>query len=225
MVRSFPSTDTRGDHAPPTVRALDGVSIPEPPIRPGEIDAVVLRMAETVFGCRHARLVWRSGSTREGLPRQHRWPTTPLLNRIHNLKRESTELRRSVWPLREVVNTLVRNDGNFFAASTLLYLRDVYDHLVHFIESLESIRDLLGGMLDIYLSSLSNRVNMELRALTVIAMLFMPATLIAGIFGMNFEHMPWLASEHGFWWVVGLMATVAISMGLMFWRRQWPGRL
>lgn len=154
-----------------------------------------------------------------------RAPTTPLLNRIHNLKRESTELRRSVWPLREVVNSLVRNDGNFFATPTLLYLRDVYDHLVHFIESLESIRDLLGGLLDIYLSSLSNRVNMELRALTVIAMLFMPATLVAGIFGMNFEHMPWLASEHGFWWVVGLMAMVAISMGLMFWRRQWLGRL
>ena len=154
-----------------------------------------------------------------------RAPSTPLLNKIHHLKRESTELRRSVWPLREVVNTLIRNDGNFFAASTLLYLRDVYDHLVHFIESLESIRDLLGGMLDIYLSSLSNRVNMELRALTVIAMLFMPATLIAGIFGMNFQHMPWLASEHGFWWVVGLMATVATSMGLMFWRRQWLGRL
>ena len=154
-----------------------------------------------------------------------RAPSTPLLNKIHHLKRESTELRRSVWPLREVVNTLARNDGNFFAASTLLYLRDVYDHLVHFIESLESIRDLLGGLLDIYLSSLSNRVNMELRALTVIAMLFMPATLIAGIFGMNFDYMPWLANEHGFWWVIGLMAMVATSMGLMFWRRQWLGRL
>lgn len=152
-------------------------------------------------------------------------PSTPLLNKIHRLKRESMELRRSVWPLREVLNTLVRNDGNFFASSTLLYLRDVYDHTVHFIESLESIRDMLGGMLDIYLSSLSNRVNMELRALTVVAMLFMPATLIAGIFGMNFEHMPWLASAHGFWWVVGLMATVAISMGMVFWRRQWLGRL
>lgn len=152
-------------------------------------------------------------------------PTTPLLNKIHSLKRESMELRRSVWPLREVLNTLIRNDGNFFAAGTLLYLRDVYDHTVHFIESLESIRDLLGGMLDIYLSSLSNRVNMELRALTVIAMLFMPATLIAGIFGMNFQHMPWLASPHGFWWVVGLMASVAISMGLVFWRRQWLGQL
>jgi len=79
MTRSFRSTDTRGDSVPATVRALEGVSIPEPPTRPGEIDAVVLRLAETVFGCRHARLVWRSGSTREGQPRQHRWPTTPLL--------------------------------------------------------------------------------------------------------------------------------------------------
>ena len=67
--------------------------------------------------------------------------------------------------------------------------------------------------------------NMELRAMTVIAMLFMPATLIAGIFGMNFDYMPWLANDHGFWWVIGLMAMVASSMGLMFWRRQWLGRL
>lgn len=154
-----------------------------------------------------------------------RKPTTGLLSSIHRLKRESMELRRSVWPLREVLNTLVRNDHGFFSAGTLLYLRDVYDHTVHFIESLEGIRDLLGGMLDIYLSSLSNRVNMELRALTVVAMLFMPATLIAGIFGMNFDYMPWLKNPYGFWWVLGLMAGVAISMGLMFWRRQWLGRL
>jgi magnesium transporter len=80
---------------------------------------------------------------------------------------------------------------------------------------------MLAGMLDIYLSSISNRVNMEVRALTVVAMLFMPATLIAGIFGMNFKTMPLLQDADGFWVAMGMMAAIAISMGLIFWRRQW----
>lgn len=153
-----------------------------------------------------------------------RKPTTATLHKIHRLKRESMELRRSVWPFREVLNSLIRNEHRFFKDNTLLYLRDVYDHTVHFIESLESIRDLLGGMLDIYLSSLSNRLNMELRALTVVAMLFMPATLIASIFGMNFNKMPWINHDNGFWWAISIMAGVALMMGLIFWRHQWLTR-
>ena len=151
-------------------------------------------------------------------------PTTEILQRIHKLKREVIELRRAIWPLREVVNALIRNDGDFFQPATLPYLRDIYDHTVHLIESLESVRDLLAGMLDIYLSSISNRVNMEVRALTMVAMLFMPATLIAGIFGMNFKVMPMLQEPGGFWFAMGLMAGIAILMALIFWRRQWLGR-
>jgi magnesium transporter len=150
-----------------------------------------------------------------------RKPTSVVLQDIHALKREATELRRAVWPLREVVNALVRNEAHFFQEGTAIYLRDVYDHTVHFIESLESLRDLLAGMLDIYLSSISNRVNMEVRALTVVAMLFMPATLIAGIFGMNFKFMPWLFDPSGFWFAIGLMAGIACVMVIIFWRRQW----
>jgi magnesium transporter len=153
-----------------------------------------------------------------------RKPGASMLQSIHKLKRETMELRRAVWPLREVVNALLRNESNFFQPATLLYLRDVYDHTVHFIESLESLRDLLAGMLDIYLSSISNHVNMELRALTVVAMLFMPATLIAGIFGMNFKVMPWLPEANGFWFAIGLMAGIASLMGIIFWRRQWLSR-
>jgi len=153
-----------------------------------------------------------------------RRPSTTLLHNIHQLKHCSMELRRAVWPLREVINGLIRNDDEFFTTHTLPYLRDVYDHSVHVIESLEAIRDLLGGMMDIYLSSVSNRVNMELRALTVVAMLFMPATLIAGIFGMNFEVMPWLKHPDGFWFSMGLMGGIAAIMIMIFWRRQWLTR-
>lgn len=150
-----------------------------------------------------------------------RKPTSSMLQQIHKLKRETMELRRSVWPLREVLNSLVRNDAHFFRQETVIYLRDVYDHTVHFIESMEGLRDLLSGMLDIYLSSISNRVNMEVRALTVVAMLFMPATLIAGIFGMNFKSMPWLREPDGFWIAIGLMVGIGSIMGMIFWRRQW----
>lgn len=153
-----------------------------------------------------------------------RKPTATILQGIHKLKREAMELRRAIWPLREVANGLIRNDGGFFQPATIPYLRDVYDHTVHLIESLESVRDLLAGMLDIYLSSISNRVNMEVRALTMVAMLFMPASLIAGIFGMNFKAMPMLQDVDGFWFAMGMMAAIAIIMGLIFWRRQWLGR-
>ncbi len=148
-------------------------------------------------------------------------PNQANLQQIHQLKHLSIELRRAVWPLREVINSLTKNEKGFFKPITMPYLRDVYDHTVNFIESLESIRDALSAMMDIYMASVSQRVNLEVRALTVVAMLFMPATLIAGIFGMNFEQMPWLKSPFGFWWAIGLMATIAILMILIFWRRQW----
>ncbi len=150
-----------------------------------------------------------------------RKPSNAELHSIHQLKHVSIELRRAVWPLREVINSLTRNENDFFKPTTMPYLRDVYDHTVNFIESLESIRDSLSSMMDIYMASVSQRVNLELRALTVVAMMFMPATLIAGIFGMNFHEMPLLEDKDGFWWAMGLMGGIALIMIMIFWRRQW----
>jgi magnesium transporter len=147
--------------------------------------------------------------------------TPAILQTLHQLKRETLALRRAVWPLREVVNTLARADTRFFKPETQPYLRDVYDHTVHVIESLEAIRDVLAGMLDIYLSSISNRVNQEVRVLTVIALIFMPATLISGIFGMNFHRMPLLDNPLGFFAALGMMAFVATTIAVIFWRRRW----
>lgn len=128
---------------------------------------------------------------------------------------------RAIWPLREILNTLSRADNGFFCADTRLYLRDVYDHTVHVLESLESVRDLLADLLDIYLSSVSNRLNTEVRILTVLTTLFMPATLIAGVFGMNFQHMPLLDERDGFWIALGVMGSAAAVMAAAFWRRNW----
>jgi magnesium transporter len=146
-----------------------------------------------------------------------------LLKEIHEIKRETMIMRRAVWPLREVINNLTRADQRFFKPETQPYLRDIYDHTVHVIESLEGIRDLIAGMLDIYLSSISNRVNMEVRILTVITTLFMPAALIAGIFGMNFQHMPLIADNEGFLIALSMMAVIALVMVTVFWRRRWLG--
>lgn len=149
--------------------------------------------------------------------------TPALLKEIHEIKRETLVMRRAVWPLREVINSLTRADQRFFKAETQPYLRDIYDHTVHVIESLEGIRDLIAGMLDIYLSSISNRVNLEVRILTVITTLFMPAALIAGIFGMNFQTMPLIADSGGFLVALGMMAAIALAMVTVFWRRRWLG--
>ncbi len=148
-------------------------------------------------------------------------PRPAALQALHVLKRETLTLRRAVWPLREVINNLTRTDERFFRPETRPYLRDVYDHTVHAIESLEANRDVIAGMLDIYLSSVSNRVNQEVRVLTVIALTFMPATLISGIFGMNFKIMPLLDAPSGFIYAISMMMTVAVTLGIVFWRRRW----
>jgi len=148
-------------------------------------------------------------------------PKPGSLQAVHQLKRETLALRRSVWPLREVINSLTRADDRFFRPETRPYLRDIYDHTVHAIESLEANRDVIAGMLDIYLSAVSNRVNQEVRALTVVAIIFMPATLISGIFGMNFKVMPPLDWPDGFLIALGMMAAVAATLSFIFWRRRW----
>lgn len=147
-------------------------------------------------------------------------PSREALNRVHHLKRETQAMRRSVWPLREALNTMQRLESHFFAPETQLYLRDVHDHALHVLESLDSLRDLVGGLLEIYLSNISNRLNGEVRVLTVIATIFMPATLISGIFGMNFHFMPLLDYSHGFAAAVGMMVAVASTLGILFWRRK-----
>lgn len=146
-------------------------------------------------------------------------PRSNVLPTLHAVRRETLNLRRIIWPLREAISGLQRGDSRLIQPGTQLYLRDVYDHLVHLIESIDALRDLQAGMLDVYLSSLSNRVNEEVRLLTIITTLLMPASLIAGIFGMNFRLMPWLSAPEGFFVALGLMVAIAMVMGVMFWYR------
>ncbi|MFC4159737.1 magnesium/cobalt transporter CorA [Chitinimonas lacunae] len=146
---------------------------------------------------------------------------TGLLRHIHNFRRELLHLRRALWPLRDMLNALQRDDMGYFQQETQLYLRDVYDHSVHLIESMEALRDLAASLSDLYMSHQSNRLNREMRFLTVIATIFMPLTFIAGVYGMNFQNMPELKWPWGYYTVLLVMALIGGSMGVFFWRRRW----
>ena len=148
-------------------------------------------------------------------------PRSETLQIIHYLKRETVFLRKSVWPLREVVSRLERSESPLISKSTFVYLRDVYDHTIQVMDSVDTFRDMLSGMLDIYLSSVSNRMNEVMKVLTVIATIFIPLTFIAGIYGMNFKVMPELEQPWGYPAVLILMLTIAVVMLIYFRRKKW----
>lgn len=148
-------------------------------------------------------------------------PNPDALTRLHHYKTEMIYLRRSVWPMREVVNALQHSDATFFAAETRPFFNDLYDHVVSAIESVEIMREILSEMLDIYLSSVSQRMNQVVKVLTVISTIFMPLTFLVGIYGMNFDYMPELRSRWGYPAIWLVMLTVAISMLVIFRRKKW----
>jgi magnesium transporter len=149
-------------------------------------------------------------------------PRPENLQQIHELRRLMITLRKSIWPLREVINNMLRGDLDLIQQETEIFLRDVYDHTIQIIETIESYRDIISGMLDTYLSSVSNRMNEVMKVLTIIATIFIPLTFLAGVYGMNFHHMPeldwtWIY-PYGFWI---LMAIVAGIMIIYFKRKKW----
>ena len=148
-------------------------------------------------------------------------PTMKTLHSIHNLKREMLYLRRAVWPLREVVSSLERQGSSFIKSTTQVFLRDVYDHIFQVIDTIETYRDMLSGMLDIYLSSISNKLNEVMKVLTIIATIFIPLTFIAGVYGMNFKFMPEIGWHYGYPFILLIMLSVSIIMLLFFRKKRW----
>jgi len=148
-------------------------------------------------------------------------PIPETLQTIHELKRELIFLRKSVWPLREVVNALERGESSLIQESTGIYLRDVYDHTIQVIDAVETLRDMISGMLDIYLSSISNRMNEVMKVLTIIATIFIPLTFMAGIYGMNFQYMPELGWPRAYPVLWLIMIAIAVLMLVYFRRRRW----
>lgn len=154
-------------------------------------------------------------------------PSRHVPRALQAVKRDLLTLRRTLWPQREAINALLRDEGGLVTADTRVYLRDCYDHTIQVMDLVESHRDVTAGMLDIYLSSVSNRLNEVMRVLTVIATIFIPLTFITGLYGMNFEspNSPWDMPElHWYWgypYALGLMLVVAVGMLVYFKRKGW----
>lgn len=147
-------------------------------------------------------------------------PGPKTLHAVYALKREVIGLRKSVWPLRELIGGLQR-ERDLVHEGTQVYLRDLYDHAVQVLDTVETYRDILSGMLDIYLSSVSNRMNEVMKVLTVIATIFIPLTFVAGIYGMNFEFMPELRWRYGYLFFWGVIAAMGAGMLAYFRRKHW----
>jgi magnesium transporter len=155
-------------------------------------------------------------------------PSAATVHAIHSIKRELLTMRRTVWPLREAISSLVRDESALVSPEARVYMRDAYDHLVQLIDVLENYRELGSDLMDIYLSSQSHRLNEVMKVLTVLTTLFMPLTFIVGVYGMNFDrsspyNMPELGWKYGYLLVWGVMLVVIAVMLSWFWRRGWIG--
>jgi len=148
-------------------------------------------------------------------------PTRDTLRLIHQLKREMLLIRKSIWPSREVISSLQRGEFSFFEDIAVLHLKDVYDHAIQVIDTIETLRDMLSEMMDIYLSSISNRINDVMRVLTIITTIFIPLSFIAGVYGMNFKYIPELNWRYGYPIVLFSMLLLGILMLVYFRKKKW----
>ena len=156
-------------------------------------------------------------------------PNKQVISQIHEIKRDMLTLRRAIWPLREALSALAREDTPFICAETRIYLRDCYDHVIQIIDLLENYRDVASSLMEVYLSSVSNRMNEIMKVLTMFTALFIPMSLIAGIYGMNFNteksplNMPELNWFLGYPFALTLMAIIAVVLLFYFRRKGWIG--
>jgi magnesium transporter len=154
-------------------------------------------------------------------------PQEKTLQAIHSLKRETIFLRRSVWPMREIISAMERTRSKLISSNTFIFLRDIYDHTIQVIDSIETYRDILSGLIDLYLSSISNKMNQVMQVLTVIATIFIPLTFIVGLYGMNFDpksspyNMPEVVWYWGYPVVIVVMILVTIALLFYFQRKKW----
>ena len=148
-------------------------------------------------------------------------PNATHMKELHRLKREIVFLRKAVWPLREEISAIEKSGSRLIDDSIKPFLRDLYDHTIQIIDIVETYRDIIGGMHDTFLSSISNRMNEVMKVLTIIGTIFIPLTFIAGIYGMNFENMPELKWAWGYFGLLGFMAALGLTMLGIFKKRKW----
>ncbi|MCL4155109.1 UNVERIFIED_CONTAM: hypothetical protein GTU68_063138 [Idotea baltica] len=140
---------------------------------------------------------------------------------IQNLKREILRVRRAIFPLREVVSRIEKNDTNLIQNKTLTYYRDIYDHLIHVSENIDIYREMIWSLMDMYMTSISNKMNEVMKVLTIMASIFIPLTFIAGIYGMNFDYIPELHYKHSYFILWGVMILLFLGMLYYFRKKKW----
>jgi magnesium transporter len=148
-------------------------------------------------------------------------PSRQTLEKIHRMKRELLTIRRAIWPQRDAINSLIRDESALISREVRIYLRDCYDHTVQVLDMVETYREVASSLMDIYVSSVGNKMNEIMKFLTVMSSIFIPLTFIAGVYGMNFKHMPELETRWGYFVCLGLMLTIALSLVMFFRRKGW----
>lgn len=143
------------------------------------------------------------------------------LKKLYELKRELIFLRKQVWPMRDMINSMIRSESDFLSKDTHIFLRDLLDHSTRIIDTVETYRDLLSGIMDVYLSNASNRMNEVMKVLTIVSSIFIPVTFIVGVYGMNFDFMPELRSPYGYATVWVIMLAIMVGQIIFFKRKKW----
>lgn len=148
-------------------------------------------------------------------------PKQEMIRKLHDLKRQMIFLRKAVWPMRDMVNNIERSESELITPATMIYLRDAHDHIIRVIDTVETYRDLLSGMMDLYMTSVSNRMNEVMKTMTIITTIFVPLTFIVGVYGMNFDVMPELRSQFGYYVVWLVMIFIVVLLFIFFRIKKW----
>jgi len=148
-------------------------------------------------------------------------PDKDTLNRLHLLRRETLLLRRNIYPIREMTGRLEKLDEPNISGSIKVFIRDLYDHTIIVLENVEILRDMTSGLLDLYMNTVSNKMNEIMKVLTIMSTIFIPLTFIAGVYGMNFTNMPELNYKYGYFAILGIMVLVLIGMLIFLRRKKW----
>jgi magnesium transporter len=148
-------------------------------------------------------------------------PTENILPKLHTLRRRAMNIRRGIFPMREIVNQFQKTENKLVQHETKLFIRDLYDHTIQVIETTETFRESVNGSLDLYMNMLSNRMNSVMKVLTIVSTIFIPLTFISGFYGMNFINMPELKTEYGYPIIISIMVVVTLAMIIYFKRKKW----
>jgi magnesium transporter len=197
------------------------IKVPTNRLRQKKVDYLFYRLIDTIVDNYYV-VMENLGTRIEDIEEEvYLDPKQSTLNKIQDVKKELIFIRKSIYPIREAIAQLMRNDYTAISESTRKYLNDVYDHTIQIIDTYETYRDLTSNLMDMYMTTISHRLNEVMKVLTVISTIFIPLTFLAGVYGMNFHYMPELTWRYGYFVVLGIMGVMVVIMISFFKRKGW----